>query len=1472
MAIDKKNWITLNNEIMVKDEDGNFNLNKDKEAVRAFFLDYINVKLRSFLNLREKIDFLIQNNYWVDFFQWYSFKDIKKVVEKAYSYKFRFQSYMAAEKFYKTYALKEDKQDEKGDSTILERYEDRVACVALFLAKDLGVDEAIDYLEVMMEQEYQPATPTFLNAGKARGGELVSCFKGETLIGTDNGEVEIKNLEIGDKVLTHDGSFKEVLDVMKRDYNGEYYELTLEGNYLTLSSTEEHPILGVKREDIGCIRNKETTCTGKVNKAVCVGGTKNYKEDCIHKLTEGITDVVKWNSIKNLNIGDYVAITYNTEVKDGIEYNISDLLDNSYFVREDNKLYKKIIDVRTIKNEDRNYSIQEYSVKNKIKLDEKLGRLIGYYLAEGYIIKKGNVNYGINFTINGDDEYIIKDIVDISNEIFDINPSINKQETNCVDIIIRNKGVGELFNMLCGTHCNLKKLHNDLKYVNKEIQESILIGVLRGDGCATKQGYNLTLTNEGLINELRELFWRVGCEVINHGKGSNGSFYINYSVKNQFDLDFIKKINKDVHKIDTNLDNKIGFTSIKKDGYILYKIKGVYKEEFQGEVYNLEVKDNHTYSVNNFIVHNCFLDEVGDSIDAHAYTVDSAMQLSKIGGGVSFDISKIRGRGESIKGIEGRSSGVLPMMKILEDTFSYVNQLGQRPGSGAVYLNIFHSDIEEFLDCKKINVDEKSRIKSLSIGVNIPDKFMELAEKDEAFYVFYPHTVYQAYGMYLNDLDFDNSNIYNELVENPQVKKKKLSARNLLVKIAQVQKESGYPYIHFKGNTNKVHPLSGLGEVKFSNLCVSGNTKILTDKGYVEIQSVVGTEQNVWNGEEWSDVKIVKTGINQELLNVKTDSGYELNATPYHKFYISTNYNGGFKEVRTSELKEGDKLIKFALPTIEGDKILEKAYTNGFFSGDGTEYTGRDVVNKCYKKIYLYGDKILLKDKIEYEGNWNEYEGRLSSSNVSDLEEKFFIPSSEYSIESRLKWLAGLIDSDGTLTDNNTSQSIQIGSINKDFLIKTSLMLQTLGVLSKVSLMREECIKDLPKNDGTGEYGGYKCKEFYRLLINGNSLFNLGLLGLGKYLGRIKLSFKKPNREASTYIKIKSVSKVEGLHDTYCFTEHKRHMGMFNGILTGNCTEILQVSQLSDLRPRDEVSTYNYGISCNLGSLNIARVMENKSIDRAVQTAMRMLTVVTDVTEIGQVPSIAKANRELHSVGLGAMNLHGFLAKNKIMYESEQALEFVDKFFGIVNYHSILESCEIARERNETFAGFEKSSYADGTYFDKYLADFEETFKFEKVEKLFEGIEIPTLEDWIKLKEAVMQYGLYNAYRLAIAPNQSTSYIMNATASVMPIVDVIETREYGNSTTYYPMPYLNNSNFLYFKSAYDMNQNKVMRLIAKIQKHIDQGISCILHTNSSDSTADLAKYYIVAHKLGLKTLYYTRTRKSSIEECISCSA
>lgn len=532
----------------------------------------------------------------------------------------------------------------------------------------------------------------------------------------------------------------------------------------------------------------------------------------------------------------------------------------------------------------------------------------------------------------------------------------------------------------------------------------------------------------------------------------------------------------------------------------------------------------------------CFLLEMDDSLNSIGFNINTAMQLSKIGGGVALNLSKLRARGEQIKGIDNAASGVVPVMKLLEDSFSYANQLGQRKGAGAVYLNIFHWDIIEFLDTKKINADEKSRIQSLSIGIIVPSKFFELAEKNEPFHVFAPYTVFKEYGKHLDDIDIDE--MYDELMSNPKVKKKPLdiSARDMLIKIAMIQLESGYPYLMFKSNANNQHPLKDIGTVKMSNLC----TEI-------------------------------------------------------------------FQLQETSEIND-------------------------------------------------YGtDDIIRRD-----------------------------------------------------------------------------------------------------------------------------------------------------------------------------------------------------------------------INCNLGSLNIVNVMENKEIREAVHAGMEALTAVSDMTIIPNAPTVKKANDELHSVGLGAMNLHGYLAKNKIAYESAEAKEFARTFFMMLNYYSIEKSMEIAKEKGETFKDFDKSDYANGTYFEKYeTTDYSPVT--EKVQQLFEGIHIPTKEDWTSLKEQVQKNGLYNSYRLAIAPTQSISYVQNATSSVMPIVSQIESRTYANATTYYPMPYLSKDTFWYYKSSYDMNQFKLIDLIAEIQEHIDQGISTILYVNSDISTRELARYYIYAHKKGLKSLYYTRTRKLSVEECVACT-
>ncbi len=531
----------------------------------------------------------------------------------------------------------------------------------------------------------------------------------------------------------------------------------------------------------------------------------------------------------------------------------------------------------------------------------------------------------------------------------------------------------------------------------------------------------------------------------------------------------------------------------------------------------------------------CFLLEADDSLNSINYVIGTCMQLSKIGGGVAVNLSKLRGRGEPIKGVEGAAKGIMPIMKLLEDAFSYADQMGQRKGSGAAYYNIFGWDVLEFLDCKKINADEKSRIKTLSIGLIVPNKLYKLAEENKPLNVFGSYSVYQAYGKHLDDLDLDE--MYEELLDNPKVTKKVvMSAREMLTKIATIQLESGYPYIMNKSNANNVHALKALGSVKMSNLC----------------------------------------------------------------------------------------------------------------------------------------------------------------------------------------------------------------------------------------------------------------------------------------------------------------------------------------------TEIFQLQETSIIHDYDKPDEILRDISCNLASLNIVNVMDRKAIKESVQLGMEALTTVSDFTTIENAPGVRKANSELHSVGLGAMNLNGYLAKNSIAYESAEARDFARTFFMMMNYYSIEKSMEIAKARQITFQDFDRSEYATGTYFDRYL-DQDYSPGTAKVAALFEGMSIPDRQDWARLRDQVQQHGLYHAYRLAIAPTQSISYIQNATSSVMPVVELIETRTYANSTTYYPMPYLSPNNVFFYKSAYNMDQFKVIDLIAEIQAHVDQGISTILHVNSNVTTRELARLYVYAAHKGLKSLYYTRTKHLSVEECTSCA-
>ena len=534
----------------------------------------------------------------------------------------------------------------------------------------------------------------------------------------------------------------------------------------------------------------------------------------------------------------------------------------------------------------------------------------------------------------------------------------------------------------------------------------------------------------------------------------------------------------------------------------------------------------------------CFLLSVEDSTDGISYAISSANHLSKIGGGVALNLTRLRAAGDPIKGIEGAAGGPVGVAKMLEQSFSYFNQMGARQGAGAVYISVFHPDFELLMDTKKINADEKVRLASLSLGAIIHDKFMELAEKNEKAYAFYPYSVYKKYNIQLDEIKMDEW--YDKLVADDDIRKKEINPRQMLTKIAGMQQESGYPYVIFIDTANKEHTLKDLGIIKMSNLCC-------------EI----------------------------------------------------------FQYQKPSEIKG--------------------------YSGDN---------------------------------NWGQ------------------------------------------------------------------------------------------------------------------------------------------------------------------------------------------------------------DISCNLGSLNIANVMDNKDVEKIVETAIRALTYVSDKTSISQVPTVKNGNDKSHSIGLGAMNLHGYLVRENVLYTSDEAIDFCNVFFAMIRFYAIKSSMKIAMERNKTFEGFEKSEYAKGKdslvlrkyYENSYLP------KTEKIKELFKEIYVPTKEDWSKLLDEVKENGIYNAYLTAIAPTQSISYVQNATSSIMPITEPVEVRTYGDSTTIYPMPFLTNENMLYYQSGYRMDMRKVIDIVATAQQHVDQGISTTLFVTDDKTTRDIARYYIYAYKKGLKSLYYTRTKMTRDDnECLMCS-
>lgn len=585
----------------------------------------------------------------------------------------------------------------------------------------------------------------------------------------------------------------------------------------------------------------------------------------------------------------------------------------------------------------------------------------------------------------------------------------------------------------------------------------------------------------------------------------------------------------------------------------------------------------------------CFLLGVDDDMGKIGDCWKKCGLISKHAGGIGITMTPVRVNGAYINSTQGTASG-LKVLSVFNEISRYADQSGKRPGSIAIYIEPWHGDIFFFLDLKKNTGAETERARDLFLALTINDIFMKRVESDGIWSLMCPHDCPDLLNKYGDE--------FTRIYENYEAEGKflkQLPARELWFKIMESQIETGVPYMLYKDAVNSKSNQINIGVVNGSNLCVSGETMILTSQGYLNIKDNVDKVVNVWNGEEFSSVKFKKTGIDQEMMKVSFSNGCELKCTPYHKFYIMDGNKIVTKQA--CDLVVSDRLIKIEYPTIEkGNNDFKYPYTHGLFTADGTynkvktsvkqcnfkpmdgeRYCKRhiehlqivkdgDIVNaeKCHAMSYvdhpyisLYGIKKNLLNNLEYVGNVmrDDDHDKITVRLYHDIAQKYVVPIN-CNIDIKLSWLAGLLDGDGTVAINGSNKSLQIGSVDKLFLNNVLYMLQTMGCDPKVTLSRSEKQTLLP--DGKGGRKLYNTQTMYRLLISSNDTYKLVNMGLKTY--RLNLSgMEKPNRNARHFITITELEKGPS-EDTYCFTEPKKNAGVFNGVVTSQCIEIVEVS------------------------------------------------------------------------------------------------------------------------------------------------------------------------------------------------------------------------------------------------------------------------------------------------------------------------
>jgi len=1330
-------------------------------------------------------------------------QEYKNEIDNAIDYKrdYLFE-YFGYKTFEKSYLL-------RINGKVVERPQHLYMRVAVQLHKT-DIQNVIKTYDYISQHYYTFASPTNFNAG-SKMNNLSSCFHEDTIIGTVNrGPVKIKDVQIGDEVVTHLGNVKKVVQCHKN----------LLGNR--------------KLYEINIAKTKNIKVTDNHNLWALTGDYKNPE----------------WISVDNLKKGDYIGIPnklqeyeYNkildiSQFKEMIEFNNIEMnINDDIITLKSNWEHNNWEHTGTVKNHKNHKSIKRYW-----NINNNFAKFIGIFYGDGHIITKKDKNNniiirGIGITIHNVNIKLIDFCKNAIREIFDIDYTIRKiKNQNITQILCHSRLIGMIFKHLFGIHFNNKKLWNEIYNWDTQMIMSLLEGMITTDGCISKKNIiTLQMSNVKFMRELYYLYRNNNIDV-SYGKIKKQKKATEYHVHMNIPSDVINKNN--IYKC-YNDDRITDIYSPKCKNQYSHKIINGFKFlKFEGKteitdnlpeyVYTLGVEDDHSYNIEGIIAQNCFLLGTHDSIEGIFKTLSDCARISKVGGGIGIHISNIRSKNSTIRGTNGSSDGIIPMLKVYNECALFVNQSSRRKGSFAIYLSPEHPDIMEFLDLRKNQGSEQIRARDLFLAMWLPDLFMKKVQENGDWYLMCPDECPGLNDVYGDEYD----KLYYSYVDKGMYRKK-MKAQDIWTKILDSQMETGTPYLLYKDAINKKSNQKNIGVIKSSNLCVSPETMILTSEGYYQIASLENQIVQVWNGKDFSRTTVKKTGINQKLMTVYLSNGTHLTCTPYHKFYNERGH-----KVDAHELKVGTSLINFVLPIVYNpNETLENAFEVG-------------------KQM-----SIMCTDKIDEE-------------DVSKILKEILVPIN-YSLKSKIGWLNGLLQESFGFCSEANQKVIIITSQYITFLEKILYLLQTLSC--KPYILHSE--KD------------------YSLIINERDIKILTDLGLYYIHDFICLNDKEFSIYNTQYepVHVTDIMYDHVISDTYCFKEQKRGMGIFNGILTGQCAEITLYSddkeyavcftadtqiltkngykridecdneqvlsiynndtdlikveqfvhaslidngmkdvyrleckgpfttkiikatsnhlfltrnsnyteewkELKNLNENDNIclingigklisktyigkervydlnvpETHNFVAegfivhNCNLSSIALPKYVEYDKDGKPFfnhqlfyQVAKDMVLPMNRVIDYNYypVPETEKSNMRHRPIGIGVQGLADAYIKMRYPFESDEASQLNKEIFETLYFATLTGSMELAKKEGP-YSTFEGSPFSEGK------------FQFD-LWKEFDGIDLKDYIsgrwDWESLRQDVIKYGVRNSTLLTCMPTASSAQIMGNSDTMEPL-------------------------------------------------------------------------------------------------------